>query len=93
MCNWIVALFLVCVLLFMWQRQQQTEGYKSCLDCDDDIRMTDGGTAVKNPFIWPYSGTADVDRMYQMNPSEKPCFGFKDEPMIHLTTPDHVLLM
>ncbi len=68
------------------------ENYKSCLNCDDDIRMLDGGNVVQNPFIWPYSGTADVGKIYQMNPEDRMCYGFKDEPLIHLNTPDHVIL-
>jgi len=68
------------------------EGYKSCLNCDDDIRMLDGGNVVQNPYIWPYSGTADVGKIYQMNPEDQRCFGFRDEPLIHLNTPDHVIL-
>lgn len=87
-----IEFIIIIVLIYMWYTYTPAENYKSCLNCDDDIRMLDGGSVVQNPYIWPYSGTADVGRIYQMNPEDRMCFGFKDEPLIHLTTPDHIIL-
>lgn len=83
---------IIAIIAIYYFASASAEHYKSCLDCDDDIRMLDGGNVVLNPYIWPYSGTADVGRIYQMNPEDRMCFGFKDEPLIHLNMPDHVIL-
>ncbi len=90
----ILCIVIVIILLYNYNvGSTLTENYRQCCNCDDDYRMLDGGMIVSNPYIWPYSGTEDVDRVYQMDQRVKADFGFKREPLIHMTTPDHVILM
>lgn len=86
----IVFVILIAILL---RQPDKKENYTQCYTCDDDYRMLDGGMVVSNPYIWPYSGTRDVPRIYQLGDQYKAGFGFRQEPMIHQTIPDHVILM
>jgi len=91
----IELIIVIVIILAFWYYQQTliTEKYTQCFTCDDDYRMLDGGMVVSNPYIWPYSGTRDVPRIYQLGDQYKGGFGFRQEPMIHQTVPDHVIMM
>lgn len=93
---------LIIILLLIWYFQDSikaavstiyplSEGYKSCMSCNDDYRMLDGGMVVVNPYVWPFSGTECISGLYK--PAMAAKFDFKDRPMIHHTQPDHVILM
>ena len=79
------------IIYYLWS--PEIENYKQCRGCDDDIRMLDGGMTVYNPYVWPYSGTEHPDSLYQLPATEQVCYGFKNSPMTHSNTPDHVILM
>lgn len=83
---------LIIVLIIWLFFYRDVENYRQCYSCSDDYRMLDGGMVVSNPFIWPYSGTQDVGKIYQLSDAMQSDFGFTDEPLIHLNTPDHVLM-
>ena len=84
----IILTLILLMIVYLWRR----EGYRSCQDCDD-YRMDRRGTAVINPYIWPYSGTDCVDDLYIANASKKLDINFSTAPLTHLNTPDHVELI
>ena len=86
------SLLIVLIFVLIWITMDPVEKYKTCRDCSDDIRMLDGGMVVKNPYVWPYSGTEDIDKIYQLPTAEKICYGFSDKPLIHMSVPDNVIL-
>lgn len=88
----LIIVIIILLSMFILPGSPLKENYTQCYTCNDDYRMLDGGMVVSNPYIWPYSGTRDVDRIYQLGDVYKMPFGFSNEPLIHNNTPDHVIL-
>lgn len=93
----VVILFLyVCWIekdsLSTWFKKP-TEKYGPCYNqpCDN-YKMPRNGSPVLNPFIWPYSGTQNVDDLYILNKDSGTDFNFECGPLTQLSAPDHVIL-
>ncbi len=91
----IIAVLLLVILIFLWYfgyiALGRGEAYRSCSDCIN--KMPRDGILVVNPFVWPYSGTANVDDLYILNKDIGTNLGFNTAPLTHLSTPDHVELI
>jgi hypothetical protein len=83
----VIALFLV-----MYYR---SENFSSCNSCTDKTgKLNSSGIPVLNPFIWPYSGTSCVDKLYSDMAASAPATAPEASkyPLASRTTPDHVEL-
>lgn len=70
------------------------ENYGPCRYCDSDsnYRVPRNGTLVLNPYVWPYSGTQNVNDLYILNKDVGTDFNFECGPLTQLSAPDHVIL-
>jgi hypothetical protein len=81
-------LILIIILLLIWWFQ--SEHYRSCRDCEGGVAAN--GTAVLNPFVWPYSGTGCVDDLYMLGKDSGVEIGTGKGPLVSPNAPDHVVL-
>ncbi len=90
-----IAILLIVILIALWYfgyiGTGHQEAYRSCHDCIN--KMPRDGILVVNPYVWPYSGTSNIDDLYILNKDIGTNLGFGTAPLTHLSTPDHVELV
>lgn len=97
----LTAVAIILILFVIWyfkldviawiQRAFKRENYGPCNYCDD-YRVPRNGTLVLNPYVWPYSGTQNVDDLYILSRDNGTDFNFECGPLTQLNAPDHVIL-